>query len=359
MAQYEKRYKLANPGKKRKVSTKNTRNRVRFTNPKRLTLKQKLHFGSKRQRAAAKVALSGHRRRSNLGKKKKGLTVSSMKALAFGGSYQRKQAAKQRRFMKYGPKPKPKRESNIGEILTYRFPNPSNRKRRKVTNMAKSHRRRRRATNPSTRRRRVYRRRTNPTPFARAHRRRRRNSPKVVVRYRNPNRRRHYSRRRNPGGVTGMFGGRVGKVLGVLGGATVTKLISDRLPLGLNTGFMGYISTAVVAILQGKLVGKVAKSPALGDDMVIGGFTYLAIKVINDLFPSFGTALPFGLKGMGLLGRSNFYVPQVNKRGSMGQFLVPPGIPAPVMVAAGGMHGITGNAQGGGRMGLRRMGRVS
>jgi hypothetical protein len=33
-----------------------------------------------------------------------------------------------------------------------------------------------------------------------------------------------------------------------------------------------------------------------------------------------------GLQGVGAIGPSNFFVPQVNQRGSMGSFLTPPGI---------------------------------
>lgn len=340
VASYERRYKLANPAKAGR--------RVRVSN-RRMTLRQKLHFGSKRQRAAAKVALSGHRRR-NAGRKSIRRSVKEFTKVFRPSS---REKGNYRRRIKRRVK-----QSNVGQILTYRFKpltNSSHRKRGNSYNMAKVGRKRkyhRRRTYNSHRRRA----RANPRHFSYRHRRR--SNPKVIVRYRTRGRRPSYRHRRRNPGIGGMFSGRFGKVFGVIGGGAVTKLISDRLPLGLNTGFMGYIATAVVAILQGKLVGKVFKSPALGDDMVIGGFTYLALKVVQDLFPSFGTALPFGLRGMGLLGSSNFYVPQVNQRGSMGSFLVPPGIPAPVVMAKG-MHGLVNNAQGGGRMGLRRMGRMS
>lgn len=177
-------------------------------------------------------------------------------------------------------------------------------------------------------------------------RRRKRNPGKVVVyRYRgrrhNP---RRMGRRRNPG----MFGGTFGKVMGVIGGAAVTKVVTDKLPTALNGGFVGYLSTAVVAMLQGKLIGKVLKNPSLGQDMTIGGFTYLAIRVVNDFMPSL--SLPFGLsggRGMGLLAPSSFYLPQVNAPGSMSNFVVPAGIP---VASATGMRGL-GSA--------RRVGRVS
>ena len=42
-------------------------------------------------------------------------------------------------------------------------------------------------------------------------------------------------------------------------------------------------------------------------------------------------------RGLGLITRSNFYVPQVNLPGSMATFVTPAGIPIPVAVAA--LHG--------------------
>ena len=51
MATVSKPYRLVNPGRKR--------------NPKRMTLKQKLHFGTKRQRTAARASL--RHKRTNAG----------------------------------------------------------------------------------------------------------------------------------------------------------------------------------------------------------------------------------------------------------------------------------------------------
>jgi hypothetical protein len=90
--------------------------------------------------------------------------------------------------------------------------------------------------------------------------------------------------------------------------------------------------------------------------MVVGGLTYLALRLIQDFLPNLGGSL--GLSGMGLIAPSSFYVPQVNVRGSMSRFLVPPGVPT-VQVVKSGMHGLQVNAVGGGRMGQRRMGRMS
>jgi len=127
--------------------------------------------------------------------------------------------------------------------------------------------------------------------------------------------RRHH--RRNPGILTGT----AGRVLGVAGGVAVTKFLCGFLPAQLGSGVLGYLSTAAVAVLQGKVVSKVSKNPALGNDMMIGGLAYLAAKVLNDFFPAFGAYT--GISGMGIIGSSSFYNPQVNINGNMGRFVVP------------------------------------
>jgi hypothetical protein len=73
------------------------------------------------------------------------------------------------------------------------------------------------------------------------------------------------------------------------------------------------------------MVGKITKNTALGTDMQIGGYTYLAIKVLNDFVPSIGGMI--GLSGMGIISPSSFYEPQVPVGGSMTQFIAPAGIP--------------------------------
>lgn len=147
---------------------------------------------------------------------------------------------------------------------------------------------------------------------------------------RNPGRRRvvhhrrritnRYHRRRNPGMLTGT----AGRVLGVVGGVAVTKLLTGFLPAMFATGFMSYIGIGAIAVLQGKLVAKFAKSEALGNDMMVGGLAYLAAKILNDFFPTIGAYT--GMAGMGLIGGNSYYVPQVNQAGSMGNFMIPPAI---------------------------------
>ena len=130
-------------------------------------------------------------------------------------------------------------------------------------------------------------------------------------------RRRHYGRRRNPGMLTGT----AGRVLGVVGGLAVTKILMGFVPSSFSGGVLGYLATGVVAVAQGKLVGKLSKNSTLGNDFMVGGLAYLAAKVLNDFFPSLGGYT--GISGMGLIGGGSFYNPQVNVNGSMGSFLVP------------------------------------
>jgi hypothetical protein len=146
-----------------------------------------------------------------------------------------------------------------------------------------------------------------------------------------------------------MLTGTAGRVLGVVGGVAVTKLLCGFLPASLATGILGYLATGAVAVLQGKLVAKFAKSEALGNDMMVGGLAYLAAKIMNDFFPSIGAYT--GISGMGLIGGSSFYNPQVNLNGSMGRFVVPSAV---TQYVAGAMPVATSRGVGS----MRRTGRL-
>lgn len=321
--------------------------RRRVVNPgrpkRRMSLLQKLHFGTKRQRAAARASKSTRNPRHKKSVfsvfKKGGVSKSSGRPI---GSYITRPKRRTRA----------KRLGNIGEIVTV-LPgfNPGtkrSKRKSKLTNKGANvmarHRKTRRAKAVGTR---VHRRRRARNPvykrrirrgqylYATNPRRRRRANP-GRRRYAVAHRRRAH--RRNPGMLGG--GGTVGKVLGILGGAMVTKVATDMLPTSLGQGYLGYLSTAVVAMLQGKLIGKVTRNASLGQNMTIGGFTYLALKLVSDFMPSL--SLPFGLKGgMGILTPSSFYVPQVNMPGSMASFVTPAGIPV-----SSGMKGINSRRVG-------------
>ena len=193
-------------------------------------------------------------------------------------------------------------------------------------------RRRRKKVVAGVRRRRVYRsRRANPGLFGRRRRavsNRRRRNP---MSYR---RRRHI--RRNPGTI----GTAANMALGVIGGAAITNLVSKQLPSGMQQGAFGYLSSGLVAVVLGWGVGRFMGKQALGQAMMVGGLTYVGLRLLQDFFPALasysGLSLAGG-RGMGLIGPSSFYTPQVNLPGNMGSFVTPAAvsaaIPAPAAMA--------------------------
>jgi hypothetical protein len=288
---------LATIGKVRRLVNPGRRKRK---NPRKMSALQKMFFGSKRQRAAIK----NRSRRKNVSRKLRRRNVSSIITVhpkRNPGRRKRYKARKRNRSKKVII-------VNKGERMATRHRRRVNRSKRRRNVVYRRRIKRgvyQYSSNPGRRRRRRVARRN---PGVRHYRRHRRNV----------SHRRHH--RRNPGMLTGT----AGRVLGVVGGVAVTKLLSGFLPAPLNSGVLSYIGIGAIAVLQGKLVGKFAKNGALGNDMMVGGLAYLAAKVLNDFFPSIGSYTGIsGMRGMGLIGGSNFYVPQVNVNGSMGTFLVP------------------------------------
>lgn len=352
MAQVLKARRLVNPGRVKR----------------RLSLKQKLHFGSARQRAAAKVALKNPRKR-----------IKASRASGMNRKVRKAKSSAQANYYKKKHNTRiNKRYSNVGEIITIRplssLLNPGTRKRRRKSavkkgsnsNIMAKRRRSTRRRNSGTRVGRSWssystkRRRKNPG-VRRVHRRRsgvvvrrrrRRSNPGVVVRYRNRGsvRRRRVGRRRsNPGflsGGTGTFT----TAVGVISGAMVTSFVTNMLPSSMNQGITGYIATAIVANLQGMAVGKILKNPTLGKNMTIGGYVYLSLKLANDFLPNLAGSFGIGLRGLGIIGPSNFWTPQVPNAGNFGQFQQPAALTAATMAmsAPSGMAGL--NTRRGARM---------
>ena len=172
----------------------------------------------------------------------------------------------------------------------------------------------------------------------------------MIVRYRNRRHNRHHRRRRNP---DGLLGGNAGKVVGVLGGAAVTKILAGFLPASMATGFMGVVGTGVIAVAQCQVVGKLMRNRQLGNWMTIGGLVIAALELAGQFFPNLALPLSItgGTSGMGLLTSSNFYVPQVNVPGSMATFVNPASIPPPMVTSGARMSGL-------GYTGLRTVRRV-
>lgn len=239
---------------------------------------------------------------------------------------------------------------NVGEILTVVPGNPGRRRRRMTRTHNRRRNRRRNWRDPRTglsnRRRR----------HNRGRRHSRRHNPRVTVRYRNRRYRRH-NRRRNPGLLTG----NVGAIVGVLGGATVTKMLTGFLPSTLMQGWTGYLTTGIAAVAVGRGVGMLTKNRQFGNWMMVGGLMIVALEALGQFFPTL--KLPFGLStgtsGMGLISSSNFYVPQVNLPGSMASFVTPAGVTGaiPVVPTSAGMHGLGQQFAPGFRT-MRRIGRM-
>lgn len=329
---YEMR--LVNPGRRS--------GRTRKSNPgrkRRLTLKQKLHFGTARQRAAAKASLSGHRKRrrstaraSNpapLRRRKRKATTTKR------GAYKhvRKHAKRAKR-----------RRTNVGRIATFspaRTSNPGHKKRskkRSYTTMARTRKRKGGARRRSYGHRRRTTRRRNPSSL--------RSLLSSLSRRRSPRRRRNYghrkarrygARRRNPGTIqaAGM------NFISIFGGGALTAMIMNKLvPPTWQTGWMGYIATAIVAFAQGKLVAMVLKKPALGNMLAMGGYVYLGFKVANDMVPSLMALSPYGLRGA--LARSSFYVPQVTSGNSFTSFVAPAAMSSAIAAGTASLRGRSG-----------------
>jgi hypothetical protein len=344
-----KRRRLANPGRRR-----------------RMTPAQIKFFGTKRQRAALRnrrrtrsrpMPNRGRRRRNQMG-------LSQAEHVAQRAIHSVERAAEDAIHgltSQFSGGQLNRGRRNVGEILTVLPANPG-RKRRKNKMAAATRKRRRNRTRARarnrTRRRHPYTWTANPR---RRRRHNRRSNPQVVVRYRTrrrPNRR--HNRRRNPAALQGDMGA----VVGVLAGGAVTKILTSFLPTTLSTGWAGYLTTGLVAVVTGNVAGRMMKDKRFGNMMTIGGLLIVGLQIAGNVFPQLAGSLPFGLattpgtSGMGLITSSNFYVPQVNMPGSMATFVPPAALPSPVaLVPANGMRGL-GQAFHPGFRTLRRVGRL-
>lgn len=196
----------------------------------------------------------------------------------------------------------------------------------------------------------------NPRRRRRASVRRRRNvaSRRYVARKRNPffarrrrrvNPRRYLRRRRRNPGLETLTSGTTGKVLGVILGATVTSQLSKFIPPQFSTGIIGYLSKGLVAYLQGYAAGKVTKNPSFGTEMAAGGYAYVALHILNDFLPTFSPYIPIGVKGMGTLAPSSFYVPQTLGN-RFNTFELPPAVSGALIPATGNNNAGMGNVRG-------------
>lgn len=311
MPEVGRRLRIVNTGKRRNKGKR-----------KRLTPKQIKFFGTARQRAALKSS----RKR----KRKNGLRASSIRQPKGVRSARNKGIRKVRRATARR-RSAPRRRRNVSEIITLSpVLNPFDSEVRGMTRNKRRRKssRRRRTTVGTVRRRR------------RSNRGRRRNPTTRIV-YRNRGRRRsNRGRRRNPGFLTG----KVGQITGIFSGAVGTSVLTSLLPAGLSSGMAGYVSMGAIAMLLGTLARTAFKSDrAFGDNVTVGGFVVLGLKIMNDFVPQLAAGLPFGLRGMGVIAPSSYALPLINRPNSMTQFIRPSYIPAQSVVPAmAGMRGFRG-----------------
>jgi len=226
---------------------------------RRMSLKQRLHFGTARQRAAAKQALRGKRRSK----------------------------ANPRRKPRATHKHRARRRSNPGEIIAMTLGNPARKRRRSKMAATKTRRRRH---NAGTRRR------SRRAPVA--HRRRRQS---------NPARRHHVvrHRRRNPAGVGWndmlMLGAG-----GLVGGALPSA--GTQLVLGAsNSGVLGYGVNLVATFVMAWVGGMFTRNKAFPAGILAGGLGSLMRRIIADYSLLGGASSSLG---MGDYMVSNWVAPQ-------------------------------------------------
>lgn len=260
MAFSERETIIANPAKKRGKGKANV--------AKKLTLKQKLHFGTARQRTAAKAALK--RKRKPAAKKKHKARTKPNPA-----------PKKKRATKHYTPKKKKakKRRSNPGEIVSLVMGNPGRKAKKK---MATSKKKKRTTT--------------------------KHHSGPRKSRKSNPGRKSH-RRRSNPGV------GQIGDLLMLGGGAVIgstgSTLLTQALLSTNNTGIMGYAGNAAATGVLAFLAHKFSRNKSLSAGIIAGGIGSLIRRVIvdNSLLGTYSAQL--GLGGMGDYMAANFVWPQI------------------------------------------------
>ena len=199
---------------------------------RRMTLKQKLHFGSKRVRAAAKQALRARRHNATP-----------------------KRHKVHRRRTQAAPRRKKATRRNMGEVVYVLGANPA--KSRKG-NMAKSRRR-------SSQHRAGSRKQKNP--------RRRRHVMNVS---------RRRGARRNPGGkVMGYVVRGAAVIAGAVGSKAATQLVLSSK----NTGVMGYAGNAIATGILGFAAHKMFADKTIAQMVIAGGIAQIIVRIMSDQTP--------------------------------------------------------------------------
>lgn len=252
---------IANPARKRRKNV-----------ARRMSLKQKLHFGTARQRASAQQSLkrsraakraAKHRKRPNPRRRPNALRHRIGAAVHHVKRGSVRKAAKSL-FRK--------RRHNPGEIIALTSMNPARR------SMARTHRRRRASSHRAGHRRIHHRR----QPAMRHHRR---------------------SRRHNPGQLGAMVRTAAWTGVGFFG-----SMIGTQAVLGAgNTGITGYVGNAVATGILSFATHMFTKKPADSFAVGVGGVLNILRRIVSDnsLIGQYSSQL-----GMGDYLVANWWVPQ-------------------------------------------------
>ncbi len=292
--------KIANPASK--GAGRKTRRNV-ATKRKKLSAKQIMHFGTKRQRAALKA-----KRRRPAAKKrhavaKKRNPARKVRRVVRRAPVRRKTSSARRKV----------RRSNPGEIVSLLLGNPS--KRRKAVAKRRKKTTARRRTNPAGRRRK-----------------------RAVTT------RRHTRRRSNPGALGSPMDWVQGGA-GVLAGGVGARLLPQIVLGASNAGPMGYAANAVAALGLGWLVHMLfPRNRVLSVATIAGGFAALLQRVISDN-TSYGSILTGA--GVGDYMVSSFATPQRIVDGLHSAELAVPGGSVVSVASAGAMNDTPGGGMSG------------
>ena len=245
-----------------------------------MSLKQKLHFGTKRQRAAAKASLKHRPKRKNSAHRRR---TKKNVAMGYRGSAGVRAAAKKKKNSAHSSR-QPffrkarKRKKNPGELIAITLGNPARKRGKKTMALTK-----RKTTSPSRQRSTAGSRRTMSKPGKHRHSRR---TP----------------RRSNPPQI----GNLVKTGVAVIAGAVGSKLATQAVLTTSNTGIMGYAANAVATGLLAWGSHMVTKDKSISQGVLLGGAVQIILRVINDYTP-YGSLL--SLSGMGDYQVANFPTP--------------------------------------------------
>ena len=130
----------------------------------------------------------------------------------------------------------------------------------------------------------------------------RRSTPRSnPVAHRGHSRKRSRSRKRsNPAGV-GRVGGLLMSGVYVVGGAVGTRMLTQAILGAKNSGILGYGGNAISAFGLSWGVRKFVRNPHAANMVLVGGFTALAIRLLQDYTP-LGQYVQANLAGMGIRG---------------------------------------------------------